>query len=375
VGAGIRIPLRVLLPCLAVGLVAFGAVAVGVAGMSAAGGYLMQRADSTLLACASGVLSRGVVAAPGSGPPSRQTPPPVACGWELLSASGQVLALGAPGGTGPAIPVSGSWLAAHLARPVTVPGARASGRWRILIQAVHYWRIVIEAVHYRLGRIPYVYGPDDVEYVMSRRPGPGSGGMVVVMTGLTATGRITGGVAAGYAAAAGTVLVLLAGAALAVTQAILRPLRQAAELAESAAAGGFPRVMPRGGVRAGMDRSQWPFGRTLMTLPEQWRASQAAEAAARRSADEMSQRLGETALELLRSVNVVRGFAESCRQRPDPPAARLDQMLRRVADEAARMEMLIEGLRRAHPRDPPERVSARLAARLAPGHPANRRSE
>ena len=28
VGAGIRIPLRVLLPCLAVGLVAFGAVAV-----------------------------------------------------------------------------------------------------------------------------------------------------------------------------------------------------------------------------------------------------------------------------------------------------------------------------------------------------------
>jgi len=79
VGAGIRIPLRVLLPCVAVGLVAFGAVAVGVAGMSGAGGYLMRRADSTLLACASGVLSRGVVAAPGSGPPSRQAPPPGAC--------------------------------------------------------------------------------------------------------------------------------------------------------------------------------------------------------------------------------------------------------------------------------------------------------
>jgi hypothetical protein len=369
VGAGIRIPLRVQLACLAVGLVAFGAVAVGVAGISGAGGYLMRRADSTLLACASSVLSRGVVAAPGSGPPSSQAPPG-ACGWELLSASGQVLALGAPGGAGPAIPVSGSWLAAHLARPVTVPGARASGRWRILIGAVHYRRIVIEAAHYRLGRIPYVYGPDDVEYVISQRPGPGSGGVVVVMTGLAATGRITGRVAAGYAAAAGTVLVLLAGAALAVTQAILRPLRRAAELAESATAGGFPRVMPRGGARAGMGRRHWPFGRALMTLPEQWRASQAAEAAARRSADEMSQRLGETALELLRSVGVVRGFAESYRQRPDPPAARLDQMLRRVADEAARMEMLIEGLRRAHPRDPPEpglRPARRAAGSGSPG--------
>jgi hypothetical protein len=372
-GVGIRIPLRVLLPCIAVGLVAFGAVAVGVAGVAGAGGFLMQRADSDLLACASSVLSRGVVAAPGSGPPASQAPPPGACGWELLSASGQVLAAAVPGAAaGPAIPVGGSWLAAHLARPVTVPGARTSGRWRIVIEAVHYWRIVIQAAHYRLQRIPYVYGPHDAEYVIGGRPGPGSGGMVVVMTGLAATGQIAGRVAAGYAAAAGTVLVLLAGAALAVTQAILRPLRQAAELAECAAAVGFPRVMPGGGVRAGVDSSHWPFGRTLLTLPEQLRASQAAEAAARRSADEMSQHLGETALELLRSVNVVRGFAEYYRQQqPEPPAAHLDRMLRRVADEAARMEMLIEGLRFAHPQDPPEPGLRPAGA----GHPASKHPE
>jgi hypothetical protein len=354
-GTGMPIPLRVLLPCLAVGLVAFGAVAVGEAGASGTGGYLTRRADSSLLVCAGSVLSLGVVAAPGSGPPSSQAPPPGDCGWELLSASGQVLALAGPGGAaGPAIPGSGSWLAARLARPVTVPGARAGGRWRIVIETVHYWRIVTGAARYRLGRIPYVYGPGDAEYVISRRPGPGSGGMVVVMTALAATGRITGRVAAGYAAAAGIVLVLLAGAALAVTQAILRPLRRAAGLAESAAAGGFPRVMPSGGVRAGAEGSHWPFGRALVTLPERLRASQAAEAAARRSADEMSQRVGETALELRRSVSVVRGFAEYCRQRPGPPAAGYDRMLRRVADEAARMEMLIEGLSRAHPQDPPE---------------------
>ena len=349
-GWSIRVPLRVLLPCLAVGLAAFGAVAVGVAGVSGTDGYLMRRADSGLLACAGSVLRGGVVVAPSSGPPPGQAPPPGACGWELLSASGQVLALAAPGpAAGPAIPASGSWLAAHLARPVTVPGARAGGRWRIVIEAVHYRQIVIGAGRYRLQRIPYVYGRDDAEYLISR-PGPGSGGMVVVMTGLAATGRV----AAGYAAAAGIVLVLLAAAALAVTRAIVRPLRRSAELAETAAAGGFPRVMPNGGVRAEAEGSRWPFGRALMTVEERLRASAAAEAAARRSAIEMSQRLGETALELRRSVSVVRGFAEYSRQQPGPPAAGLDRMARRVADEAARMETLIEGLSRAHQQDPAE---------------------
>jgi len=58
----------------------------------------------------------------------------------------------------------------------------------------------------------------------------------------------------------------------------------------------------------------------------------------------MSHHLGETALELLRSVHVVRGFAEYYRQQPKPSAAHLDRMLRRVADEAAQMETLIAGL-------------------------------
>jgi len=119
------------------------------------------------------------------------------------------------------------------------------------------------------------------------------------------------------------------------------------ELAESAgqAAGGEPwHGMPRRGLWAGTDGSRWPLGMTLARMPEQIGASRAAEAAARRSADEMSRRLGETALELLRSVNVVRGFAEYYRHQPKPSAASLDRMLRRVADEAAQMETLIAGL-------------------------------
>jgi two-component system OmpR family sensor kinase len=345
-GALSRIPLRVLLPCLAVSLVSLGAVTAGIAGVSGTGGYLIRQADKSLLACARSMLSHGFVAPPNSGPVGGQVPPGP-CDMELLSASGQVLTMAAPGTAyGPAIPAGGSWLAAHLARPVTVPGAGSSGRWQV----------VIEAVYYQPQRILYVYGPDDVKYLVNVRPGHGSGGMLAVMTGLTGTGPITERRAADYAAAAGTVLVLLAGAALALTQTILRPLRQAAELAESAgqaADGRLPREMPRRGVRAGADRSRWPFGMMLMRMSEQLRASRAAEAAARRSADQMSEQLGETALELLRSVSVVRGFAESYRQQPKPPAARLDRMLRRVSDEAALMETLIEGLRDSMSIPPP----------------------
>ena len=328
-GAHLRIPLRVLLPCLAVSLVASGAVAAGMAGLSGTGSYLIRQADNDLLACAGSILGNRFVAAPVS-----SQVPPGRCEMELLSAGGQVLTRAAPGtAPGPAIPSGGSWLAAHMGRPVTVPGAGTSGRWHILI----------EAVHYQPQRILYVYGPDDLRYVISGEPGRGSGGMLVVMARLASTWWLE----AGYAAAAAAVLVLLTAAAFALTQATLRPLRRAAELAESAGqatAGGIPRVMSRRGVRAGADRSYWPFGTNLTKMPEQLRVSHAAEAAARRSADQMSEQLGETAMELLRSVNIVRGFAEYYRQQPEPPRARLDRMLRRVADEAARMEALIEGL-------------------------------
>jgi len=48
-GARIRLPLRVLLPCLAVSLVAVVAVAVGLADVSGTRAYLVQRADNDLL--------------------------------------------------------------------------------------------------------------------------------------------------------------------------------------------------------------------------------------------------------------------------------------------------------------------------------------
>jgi hypothetical protein len=127
VGARIAVPLGVLLPCLAVSLAASGAVATGVAMVSSTSGYLVRQADQDVQACAESLQSRGLVVVPGSVPPG-------ACGIELLSTDGQVVVPAAAGG--PVIPPGRSWLAAHLARPVTVPGT--SGRWRVVVMAVRY---------------------------------------------------------------------------------------------------------------------------------------------------------------------------------------------------------------------------------------------
>lgn len=341
----IRIPLRVLLPCLAVSLLAVGAGAVGVADVSGTRGYLIRQADDDLLNCAASMLSGNSVVAPVSDPGSGREPG--ACDVELLSAGGRLLTPLAPGSAaGPAIPVGGSWLAAHAGRPVTVPGAGTSGSWIVLL----------EPVRYQPQRILYVYGADDVRYVISGPAGHGSGGTLVVMAGLAGLSRITTRVTVSYAAAAGTVLVLLAGAAFGLARAILRPLREAAEFAETAgrtAGGDLPRVMPCRAVQANGPRSRWLSGMTLMRISAQLDASRAAEAAALRSADQLSGHLREMSLDLRTSVNVVGGFAEYYRQRGQARPADLDRMMQRVAHEVARMEAVLAG------RDPRSAVTDR----------------
>jgi hypothetical protein len=319
-GARFRIPLWVLLPCMAVSVVALGAVAAGAVGISQARGYLTRQTDSSLSACAGSVLSQHFAAGPTSDPT-----PSGACDIELLSASGQLLTPAAPGlGTGPSIPAEPSWLAAHTARPVTVPGAGAGGSWRVLV----------EQVRYQPRRILFVYAPeDDVEYTINGPTGRGPAGLLVVMTGTAGLARLTGRISAGYATTAGVVLVLLAAAVLAVTRAVLRPLREA-----STSPAKFPAV-------------QSALGRNSARMS----ASRAAEAAARQSAAEMAERLSEVSQELRTPVSIVRGFAESCRQPGKPQPTTTDPMMRRAAEEAARIETLAARLAEdPAPADPEE---------------------
>jgi hypothetical protein len=332
-GARIRLPLRVLLPCVAVCLAASGAAAIGAVCVRAVGSYVIRQADDGLRACASGTLSHSAVAVPGSGavavPGSGAgQASPVPCDMELLSMSGQVLIPAQAGAGGPAIPASGSWLAAHLAGPVTVPGSGNSGRWRVAIKVVHY----------QAQRMLFVFGPDDLRYLISGPAGHGSAGMLVVTTGLAGAGQP----AAGYAAAAGTVLVLLAAAAFAVTRATLRPLREAARLAADAGHGGGGRP---GEVTASPGVLAARFGMTAARMRQRFQASHTAEAAARWSAADMAGHLEQACLQLRRPTAIVHGFTQYCRKHGRPPPAALDQMTQRVTGEITRMETLVDGLR------------------------------
>ena len=328
-GARVRIPLWVSLPCVAVSVAALGAVAAGAAGVSGMYGYLTRQTDSNLMACVGRAASWRFVDWPASGPgPSR------ACDMELLSASGQLLAPPVPGaGPGPVIPADRSWLAAHAARPVTVPGADGS------------WRVLLEAVHYQPQRILYVYGPDDVQYVISGRARRGPVGLLVVMARAAGIGRLTEEAAARYAAAAGAVLVLLAVCGLAVSRVVLRPLRETARFAAHTGQAAADGQLPQAG--SGPDG---PFAAAVASVSEQMAASRAAEAAARRCAAEMARRLSEVSQELRTSVSIVRGFAESCRHRGNPPPAAGDPMMRRVAEEISRIETLVAQLDPGPPR-------------------------
>jgi two-component system, OmpR family, sensor kinase len=295
-GVRLRVPLGVLLPCLAVCLAAIGALAVGIVGASATRAYLTRQADDDLLACADSIAASGFVAVPGAGAVSGQVLSG-ACGIQLRSAGGQALAIAASASR-PAVPASGSWLATHLRQPVTVPGTGTGGSWRVMI----------EPVRYQAQRILFAYGPDDVKYLVGTH---GTGGMLVVAAVLPGIGPVAGR----YAAVAGAVLLLLATAAFAVVR----------------------RLLTR-------ERNHRPFGKSPLRITERTGASRTAEAAALRSVGEMAGRLGEAGQQLRTSVSVVRGFADYCLQRGVPPPADLDRMMRRVDDEATRMESLIDGL-------------------------------
>jgi signal transduction histidine kinase len=319
-GWRIRIPLWALLPGLAVSFVALGAVAAGAVGISSARGYLARQADNNLSVCAGSVLSQRFEAGPTSG-----QAPSGGCDIELLSTSGQLLTPPAQGqGPGPAIPAEPSWLVAHTARPVTVPGAGAGGSWRVLL----------EPVHYRAQRILFVYGTQDVQYMISGRAARGPSGLLVVTTGLAGLGQLT----ARVATAAGAVLILLAAAGLAVTRAVLRPLRAAPQLAATQlAAPQFEATQFEATQFAALQPA-------LSGISGQMAASRDAEAAARRSTAEMAEHLSEVSQELRTSVSIVRGFAESCRQPGKAPPAAGDPMVRRATDEITRIETLVARL-------------------------------
>ena len=79
------------------------------------------------------------------------------------------------------------------------------------------------------------------------------------------------------------------------------------------------------------------YGRALQ-------ASAAAEATARRSAQRLGGGVADTCRGLQPPLSVIAGFAGHYRRRRPLRAGQADRMMGRIAEEAARMDALIDGL-------------------------------
>jgi len=128
---------------------------------------------------------------------------------------------------------------------VEVRASRASGG-QLLISAGpapppaagRGWLEVAEPVRYQAEHIPFVYGAEDSSFSVNGAARPGSAGTLVVALNVTGVGRAVGSLTAACLAASGLALLALACGAAAVTWVLLRPAALAAG-AEAAAARDF----------------------------------------------------------------------------------------------------------------------------------------
>jgi two-component system OmpR family sensor kinase len=275
-----------------------GAIAgiIALAGATELRSYLTQQADQQLSAAAGGLSRHAQVAWPGEGGPGR---PYV----EVFTPGGRpLMPLGR--GAAPAVPASPAWVQAHAGRPVTVPG-RTGGQ---------SWRVIAEPVHYQAHHILYVYGASDYSLVLTSRAVPGRPATLVVGVGLADVSQAERKLVTAPLAFCMVIILAAAGIGAAASRGRLRPLRKI----RSTIAG-----------RAGEEMAH---------------TQAAAESAALEAREQMRRALVAALQDLREPVSVVAGFAEYYRQGSGRDAGEPGAMMRRVADETARMSGTIDAL-------------------------------
>ena len=302
--------------------------AITVAGISLFRASLMRQVDQQVRSDAQRLIGHPLVAWSAPQPAGGLAKISV----EVLGPAGKrLIPVGPAGGTGPAIPTRAGWISAHAGRPVTVPAPGGA----------ESWRVVIEPVRYQARHLLFAYGADDFSVVVTRRATPGVPGTLVVGMGLGGIARSAAKLAVTGLAVGAAVMVLLAGLCAAVIRACLRPL---AEIGESARAVAQDRPWQRiaardpGGEVGSIARS---LNRALSHAGEAARAHAAGEAAARRSEERLGQGLADAGHDLLAPLSVIAGSAEHYRQRGAAGAGELDHMMKRIADETARMDAVV----------------------------------
>jgi two-component system, OmpR family, sensor kinase len=314
--------LPVRLAAVAVCLVAAGAGAITAASHLVARGYLVRQAEQQLRSYTGVLTSRPFTVFPGS----RTVPGASGLGgtgralsMEICAAGGLVLI-----NAGPAVPPAGG-------------GS---------------WLTIAEPVHYQAHHIPFVYGAEDISLSVTGTTSPGLAGTLRVGLDLASIGQAADRLTIICLAVSGVVLLLITGAAAGVIRLLLRPVARMARTADAVAAGDLSAPMPLPRAHGDIGRLARSLSRALSQAEQRLSAAARAEAAARDSSERICRVIADTASSLRRPVSVLAGLTECYRERGQPGNDDLDGMMRQVAEQASRMEMLLDDLRPGQPARP-----------------------
>jgi HAMP domain-containing protein len=307
--------LPVRLAAVAVCLVGVGAGAITAASHLEARSYLVRQAEQQLRSYTGFLTSRPFTVFPGS-----RTAP----GASGLGGTGQALSIEvcASGGlvlinAGPAVPPTGG-------------GS---------------WLTIAEPIHFKPRHIPFVYGAQDTALSVTGTAVPGFAGTLRVGLDLASIGQAVDRLTIICLAVSGIVLLLISCAAAGVIRILLRPVARMAQTADAVAAGDLLARMPLRRTQGDIGRLARSFNRTLSQAEQTLSAAGLAEAAARDSSQRMCRVIADTASNLRRPVSVLAGLAEYYRRGGQPGSDDLGVMMRQVAEQASRMERLLDDLR------------------------------
>lgn len=307
--------LPVRLAAVAVCLVAAGAGATTVASHLVARSYLVRQAEQQLRSYTGFLTSRPFTVFPGS-----RTAP----GASGLGGTGQALSI--------EVCASGGLVLIN-AGPAVPPAGGGS------------WLTIAEPIHYQAHHIPFVYGAEDTSLSVTGTTSPGFAGTLRVGLDLASVGQSVDRLTIICLAVSGIVLLLITGAAAGVIRVLLRPVARMAQTADAVAAGDLLARMPLRRAHGDIGRLARSFNRTLSQAEQTLSATALAEAAARESSERMCRGIADTAGHLRRPASILAGLAGYYRERGQPGHDDVDDMMRQVADQASRMELLLDDLR------------------------------
>ena len=307
VRTGPRVPLRVTLVALLVGLVAVALLATGLTTTSLLREYLTEQQDSTLRSAAyqpNRDIFRLCLNPPRYEGMDRADF--IAC---LPPGSTEVVDVQGPPGEDarPELPAEAVADGEYAQEPRTVTAADGS-RWRVMA-----------------GDLPDGY---------------------TAVLGLSMEGdeKAIGRLVAIEAVVGLVVLTVLAAAGYLLVRNSLRPLAEVERTAQAIAAGDLSQRVPAGDHRTEVGRLSTALNGMLGRIESAFRAQQASEAEARGSEEKMRRFVGDASHELRTPLTSIRGFAELYRQGAVGSDEEVARLMSRIEAEGSRMGVLVEDL-------------------------------